>query len=330
MKYLREYAGRIKKTALAFFLCCFTAGCVAFLYDLPAEPVIYGGILCTLIMLLFFWDGYRKYVRRRETLQQILDNSFLEEKMFPEPLDETEKLYQEIVKNFNSLRMKAEGGKLRFYEELTDYYTMWVHQIKTPISALRLLLQENKEENKAALSELFKIEQYVEMVLGYLRTEDISADMSFQEYELDGLIKEQIHKYARIFVGKKLTLHYEGVEEHVLTDGKWLGFVIGQIFSNALKYTKQGGISVYMSPDRAHTLVIEDTGIGIRPEDLPRVFEKGFTGHNGREDNRSTGIGLYLCVKIMKKLNHEITIESTPGKGTKVYLFLGRKALDMY
>lgn len=330
MKYLREYAGRIKKYALAFFLCCFTAGCVAFLYDLPAEPVIYGGILCTLIMLLFFWDGYRKYVSRRETLQQILDNSFLEEKMFPEPLDETEKLYQEIVKNFNSLRMKAEGGKLRFYEELTDYYTMWVHQIKTPISALRLLLQENKEENKAALSELFKIEQYVEMVLGYLRTEDISADMSFQEYDLDGLIKEQIHKYARIFVGKKLTLHYEGVEEHVLTDGKWLGFVIGQIFSNALKYTKQGGISVYMSPDRAHTLVIEDTGMGIRQEDLPRVFEKGFTGHNGREDNRSTGIGLYLCVKIMKKLNHEITIESTPGKGTKVYLFLGRKALDMY
>lgn len=330
MKYLREYAGRIKKTALAFFLCCFAAGCVAFLYDLPAEPVIYGGILCTLIMLLFFWDGYRKYVRRRETLQQILDNSFLEEKMFPEPLDETEKLYQEIVKNFNSLRMKAEGGKLRFYEELTDYYTMWVHQIKTPISALRLLLQENKEENKAALSELFKIEQYVEMVLGYLRTEDISADMSFQEYELDGLIKEQIHKYARIFVGKKLTLHYEGVEECILTDGKWLGFVIGQIFSNALKYTRQGGISVYMSPDRAHTLVIEDTGIGIRQEDLPRVFEKGFTGHNGREDNRSTGIGLYLCVKIMKKLNHEITIESTPGKGTKVYLFLGRKTLDMY
>ena len=98
MKYLREYAGRIKKPALAFFLCCFTAGCVAFLYDLPAEPVIYGGILCTLIMLLFFWDGYRKYVRRRETLQQILDNSFLEEKMFPEPLDETEKFYQEIVK----------------------------------------------------------------------------------------------------------------------------------------------------------------------------------------------------------------------------------------
>ena len=330
MKYLREYAAGVKKYGLAFFLCCFTAGCVAFLYGIPAEPVIYGGILCTFIMLLFFFFVYRKYIRKKEMLQQILSNSFLEEKMFPEPLDETERLYQEIVKNFNSLRMKAEGGKRRFYEELTDYYTMWVHQIKTPISALRLLLQENKEENKAALSELFKIEQYVEMVLGYLRTEDISADMSFQEYDLDGLIKEQIHKYARIFVGKKLTLHYEGVEEHVLTDGKWLGFVIGQIFSNALKYTKQGGISIYMSPDRAHTLVIEDTGIGIRPEDLPRVFEKGFTGHNGREDNRSTGIGLYLCVKIMKKLNHEITIESTPGKGTKVYLFLGRKALDMY
>ena len=102
------------------------------------------------------------------------------------------------------------------------------------------------------------------------------------------------------------------------------------ILSNALKYTKKGKISIYMSKSRPHTLVIEDTGIGIRAEDLPRVFEKGFTGYNGREENRSTGIGLYLCGKIMKRLDHGIRIESELGKGTKVFLELGRKKMNLY
>ena len=140
----------------------------------------------------------------------------------------------------------------------------------------------------------------------------------------------QIHKFARIFIGKKLSLEYQEVSETVLTDEKWLGFVLGQILSNALKYTKKGKISIYMSKSRPHTLVIEDTGIGIRAEDLPRVFEKGFTGYNGREENRSTGIGLYLCGKIMKRLDHGIRIESELGKGTKVFLELGRKKMDLY
>ena len=126
------------------------------------------------------------------------------------------------------------------------------------------------------------------MVLGYLRTQDLSSDLCLEEVNLDEIIKDQIHKFARIFVGKKLSLDYEGVEETVLTDKKWLGFVIGQILSNALKYTKKGKISIYMSKARSHTLVIEDTGIGIRQEDLPRVFEKGFTGYNGLEEGRST------------------------------------------
>lgn len=147
---------------------------------------------------------------------------------------------------------------------------------------------------------------------------------------MDSLIREQIHKFARIFIGKKLSLEYQEVSETVLTDEKWLGFVLGQILSNALKYTKKGKISIYMSKSRPHTLVIEDTGIGIRAEDLPRVFEKGFTGYNGREENRSTGIGLYLCGKIMKRLDHGIRIESELGKGTKVFLELGRKKMNLY
>ena len=238
---------------------------------------------------------------------------------------------------------------------MTDYYTMWAHQIKTPIFALRLLLQENPSENKDALAELFKIEQYVEMVLGYLRTEDMSSDLKLSRCNLDTIIRRQIHKYAGIFVSKKLSLTYKGISESVLTDEKWLGFVIGQILSNALKYTRADGIHIYLkdvndshqnsdnlsdtvisststATDTATsiTLIIEDTGIGIREEDLPRIFEKGYTGVNGRENNRATGIGLYLSQKIMNRLGHHIYITSEEGTGTKVFLEFSRKDLMMY
>lgn len=247
----------------------------------------------------------------------------------PDSPDGIETLYQEMLLELNRQRMEAETGRHRIYEEMTDYYNMWVHQIKTPIAAMRLLLQEKTDENREELSELFKIEQYVEMVLGYLRSEDLSSDMKFQELELDTIIREQVHKYARIFIGKKISLEYEGVQASVLTDGKWLGFVIGQILSNALKYTKTGKISIYMSEASPQTLVIEDTGIGINAADVPRVFEKGFTGYNGRGEERSSGIGLYLSAKIMKRLGHKITVESVQGKGTKVYLELGQEKLEM-
>lgn len=163
---------------------------------------------------------------------------------------------------------------------------------------------------------------------------------------LDSIIREQIHKYAGIFISKKLSLTYEGISENVLTDEKWLGFVIGQILSNALKYTRTGGIRISLkdvpgnsqntedisnmiSPSPV-TLIIEDTGIGIRKEDLPRIFEKGYTGVNGRENNRATGIGLYLSKKIMKRLGHRIYVTSEEGKGTKVFLEFSQNVLTMY
>lgn len=325
-EYIKKTKGLLALHGVFLILVCI----IVYLYELPAEAVIYGAVLCAIAGGASFFCGYRGYVKKKESIRYVKDNLPINFSALPEPADENEAMYQEMLRELNSQRMIAEDSKLRFYGDLTDYYTMWVHQIKTPIAAMRLLLSENDGENREALAELFKVEQYVEMVLGYLRTEDMSSDMKFREYSLDAIIREQIHKYARIFVGKKLELEYQGVEEIVLTDAKWLGFVIGQILSNALKYTKTGKISIYMCESRPHTLVIEDTGAGIRAEDLPRVFEKGFTGHNGREETRSTGIGLYLSAKIMKKLRHEIYIESKWGEGTKVYFSLGRKRLEMY
>lgn len=327
---MKGYLRKIWKTLLAGAVCLLLAAGVFFLYDLPMEAMAYVAVLWSLAGLAALGYGYYRYSVRRKTLSYILETLPLNLDALPEPSDENEAVYQEMLARLDEERRKAQTQRQRFYSETTDYYTMWVHQIKTPISALRLLLSEHEAENRESLGELLRVEQYVEMVLGYLRTEDMSSDMNFSMCSLDEIVREQVHKYARIFVGKKLSLTYQGVEERVLTDKKWLGFVIGQLLSNALKYTKTGGISIYMSPRQPHTLVIADTGIGIAPQDLPRVFEKGFTGNNGRSENRSTGLGLYLVKKIMKRLNHGIYLESEPGKGTKVYLNLARKKRELY
>jgi signal transduction histidine kinase len=160
------------------------------------------------------------------------------------------------------------------------------------------------------------------MVLQYLRMEDMNADLIFKKYSLDDIIKQAVRKYSKSFIRKKIKLNYEDLNRNVLTDEKWLVFVVEQILSNALKYTNEGEISIYMDGVLPDTLVIEDTGIGIRQEDLPRVFEKGFTGYIGRSDKSSTGIGLYLCKRILNKLSHTIMIESAVGKGTKVKIGL--------
>lgn len=329
MGFWKSYFRKIWKAAAAVCLMWAVTGIVFFLYDVPLEPVLYSGVLGLLIGFAAVLWGYGAYGKRMRQLREIKDNLAVCIQKLPPPSGYGEALYQEMLKSLNAERMRLENSRSIFYTELTDYYTMWVHQIKTPIAAARLLLQENGEGQQAALSELFKIEEYVEMVLGYLRTEDMSADMNFMQCSLDEIVRGQIHKFARIFIQKKLSLEYAGTEETVLTDSKWLGFVIGQLLSNALKYTKSGKISIYLSQSRPHTLVIEDTGIGIRREDLPRVFEKGFTGYNGRGESRSTGIGLYLCAKIMKKLNHTISLDSEPGKGTRVFLSLARGNLDI-
>ena len=305
-KVWMEYLKKTGKLLAVFALCAVILVIVFFLYDISLEPILYGGILCGMVIVLFLFYGYLQYRNRKKRLVQLRAILPVDLEEMPEAEDGNEEIYQEMLLELNRKRMSAEAGKLKMYEEVTDYYTMWAHQIKTPIAAMRLLLQENPEKNSNELGELFKIEQYVEMVLGYLRAEDMSADMKFDQVSLDSIIREQIRKYARIFIGKKISLDFSETGEDVLTDSKWLGFVIGQ-----------------------QTLVIEDTGIGIQESDLPRVFEKGFTGYNGRGDGKSTGIGLYLCAKIMKRLGNQISIETAAGKGTRVRLDLKRVELEL-
>ena len=200
--------------------------------------------------------------------------------------------------------------------EIEDYFSMWVHQIKTPIAALNFLLDNEEVDVKIVKQELFKIERYVEMVLTYLRLGSESSDYVIERTDLAGVTKDNIKKYAPLFINKKIKLNYVPHETFVISDKKWLGFAFEQILSNAIKYTKTGGeISIFFEKNK---LIIEDNGLGISEEDLPRIFEKGFTGFNGRYEKKSSGLGLYLCKKTLDNLGHKIIITSKINVGTKV------------
>ena len=226
------------------------------------------------------------------------------------------------------MRSQRQAAADSMLEDLTSYYTLWVHQIKTPIAAMDLLLQAGPDRATEMEIELQKIAQYVDMVLQYLRLDSTDKDLVLQRCQLDAVVRQTVRKYAKLFILKKIQLVFQETKWEVLSDEKWLCFLLEQLLSNALKYTPEGGkISIFLEGET--NLVIADTGIGIAPEDLPRVFEKGFTGNNGRMDKKATGIGLYLCRRVTNLLGHTISIASEPGVGTHVLLGLGRPQFDI-
>lgn len=303
--------------ALIIVFCIFLG--IFSLYSLPLESVLYTVLLSCVFLLILGTIHFTKFYNHHMILRKLKNNITISDYMFPKTINFIEKDYQELIKEIDISRTKIINEKNKSYSDMIDYYTIWAHQIKTPIAAMRLILQSNKSEtNDELLEQLFKVEQYVEMVLQYLRLEDMNSDLILRKYSLDKIIKQSVRKYSKLFIRKKIKLNYDDLYRDVLTDEKWIVFAVEQILSNSLKYTNSGEISIYMDELLPDTLVIEDTGIGIQEEDLPRVFEKGFTGYNGRTDKKSTGIGLYLCKQIIDKLNHTIYIESKVGKGTKV------------
>lgn len=307
-------------------------GILFYLYDIPFDAIIYGCELSFVWCAVCLFIDFYKYYKRHKLLHINREQFFDDAEQLPEHMDIIEYDYQELAKKLYQAKQELISKNRIAKKELLDYYGMWVHQIKTPIAALDILLQntermlyqlDEKEMMQKAISvsdmkmELFKIEQYVEMALNYLRVEDISSDLVFKKHELDDMVRQVIRKYAKIFISKKIKIDFKLTKACIVTDEKWFIFVLEQIISNALKYIKKRQIFIYM---KEKSLVIEDTGIGIPAEDLPRIFEKGFTGYNGRENKKSTGIGLYLCKNIMDKLQWNITVDSEVGSGTKIYL----------
>lgn len=296
------------------------------LYGLPFKAVLYPAILCAVTGSVFIAADYGRVLKRHRQLCRIRELAAGLITSMPVPEDMIEADYQTIIDNLKQEAFGLEEAAAVRYNEMTDYYTIWAHQIKTPISSMRLTLQ-NMDSNQARRisSDLFRIEQYVEMVLAFLRLDSVSTDYVFKEHNLDDIIKQAVKKFAGEFITRKLRLIYKPVDYNLVTDDKWMGFVMEQVLSNALKYTREGSISIYMS--ETDTLCIEDTGIGIAPDDLPRIFEKGYTGYNGRMDKRASGLGLYLCRRICSNLGMKIWADSEPGKGTVIYINLAQYQL---
>ncbi len=383
------------------------------LYHLPVEAVGYALAICAAAHAALLALDYRKCGKKRRRLEGLRREILITPDNLPEPESDLEAEYQELLRILYREKSRLQDTLENQYKDLVEYYTIWAHQIKSPIAAMSLILQGEtlpceagarrepqqrrgpapalseehegpairaadarqepppkavcpalseadarrepltedacparseadedqeppteavcpallEEPTRQALStELRRIEQYVEMVLCYLRLDAGSTDYVIREYDLDSILRQAIRRQASFFIRKKISLNYKPVGVSVITDEKWLLFVIEQILSNALKYTASGSVTITLEPPK--TLCVRDTGIGIAPEDLPRVFEKGYTGYNGRTDKKASGIGLYLCRRICGNLGHRIRIDSAPGEGTRVYLELWREELE--
>lgn len=257
---------------------------IFWIYEIPVEIAGYAFLLVILWNVIWFTLVFIRYEKRQRILEENQGKIRTEAGGFPEAESRESEMYQELIRQLYEEKKELESSVQIEKQELSDYYSMWVHQIKTPIAALGVLIQSGEE--------------------------------------LEEIVRQAVRKYSQMFIMTRTRLHLEIQDQKILTDEKWLTFVIEQILSNAVKYARGGEISIY-TEDKI--LVIADDGIGIAEEDLPRIFEKGFTGYNGRANKKSTGIGLYLCKSIIDRLHHTIWIESKPEKGTKVYLNFDRE-----
>ena len=317
-----------KLVAAAGLFCALSGVLIFWLYGLPGEAIAY--LLCLCCIGTSFWAvlSFVRFWRKHKILRKMEEAIFVTAEDLPETTTLIEEDYQHLIQRLVRENRQRQAAADSMLEDLTSYYTLWVHQIKTPIAAMDLLLQAGPDRATEMEIELQKIAQYVDMVLQYLRLDSTAKDLVLQRCQLDAVVRQTVRKYAKLFILKKIQLVFQETKWEVLSDEKWLCFLLEQLLSNALKYTPEGGkISIVL--DGETNLVIADTGIGIAPEDLPRVFEKGFTGNNGRMDKKATGIGLYLCRRVTNLLGHTISIASEPGVGTQVRLGLGRPQFDI-
>ena len=323
MKLLGDYIKSRRGVLLFFALAAALLGVSFALFHLPLRAVAYPCALALLLGLAALALDFRRVYKLHRELSQLETTAAELIGALPvsESIPETD--YQAIVQSLCRQSADAAAKAAADRADMLEYYTLWAHQIKTPIASMRLCLQqEDTPQARRLLQELSRAEQYVEMVMVYLRLTG-GSDLVLRECQLDGIVRRAVRRFAGEFIGRKLKLCYEPLNVSCVTDEKWLLFVIEQVLSNALKYTRAGSITIELEAPK--TLVIRDTGIGVAPEDLPRIFEKGYTGYNGRGDQKASGLGLYLCRTICKRLGHTITASSVPDHGTAIRITLEQR-----
>lgn len=331
---MNKLFGYLRHAALPLFLFSGTilifSGVMLVSYN-SGEAVPYALLLCGVFAVITFLFDIFLFRKKAKSIEAASKMPLLSKEILPNPTDPTEEGYQRLISLVTEEYECLQKNDDAIRTDLLEYFSVWVHQIKTPISAMRLMLQSKEEDEYTGKirRELFKTEMYVDMALQYTRLESLSADLVLRNTDLNEVIKKSVRKFAPFFIEKRIKLRFNEINTSVVTDRKWIEIVFDQIISNALKYTRRGSISIYRDENNPYRIVVEDTGIGISPEDLPRVFERGFTGINGRIDQRATGLGLYLVKRTMDLLSHTVEIQSDEGRGTRVFLDFSQKLTNL-
>jgi len=318
---MRKFLDYIASRRAALMLYALSIATVLLIGFLAQQDTVYVRYACVIISFIFvclmLGDGAR-YRRSRRRLRHLDQHPELLPRELPEPIDGLSRDYDGIIRALKQENDRLKTESIRVQEEQKEYYTLWVHQIKTPISAMRLLLDTKDDEGgKLLKQELFKVDQYADLALKFVKLGDIASDLIIERCDLNEIARAAVKKYSLLFVYSKLSVSIEPLAKDIPCDRMWLEFILCQLLSNSVKYTHTGGVRIYMEQT---ALIVEDTGIGIRKEDLPRIFEKGYTGYNGRMDTRASGIGLYLVKRAADALGIRLEVTSELGKGTRVSL----------
>lgn len=293
------------------------------------EFLFWGMILAILVIEYLRRAGY--YRRLAETLDQ-LDQKYLITEIMEEPLFMDGQILYETMQIVDKSMNDHVNSYKTVQKEYKEYVEMWVHEIKTPLAAAKLIISNNPSEVTSSIQEeIEKVEGYVEQALFYARSTSVEKDYVIKELDLAPLVSKIIRRHSKEFIYQKIKLSLSDLEKTVYSDSKWVEFILDQVLSNALKYTSSdiGEIKIYTTMRNNMTcLHIEDNGIGIDSKDLHRIFQRGFTGSNGRTTEKATGMGLYLCKTLCDKLYLYLHADSLSGKGTTITI--GFPSSDLY
>lgn len=315
IKYLKDR--KLIFIAILFWIAIFSG--VFALCGIEFKYVWYPTVLGCMVLVICLVVDFVCYYKKCRSLTMVENSIDVTLDNLPKTSNQIEEMYTEILKLLTNEKNEEINNILNSKKETMEYVTLWSHQIKIPITALQLLANDTDEEIRIEiLNRLFEIEQYQDMMLQYLRLEGGGSDYVLADYSVKDMVNQAVKYFARIFISKGISVKIQVDESRkVVTDEKWMVFVLKQLISNALKYTSKGEICISFDNDE---LLIKDSGIGIAKEDLPRIFDMGYTGYNGRKDKKATGLGLYLTKQILDRLNHKIEIDSQIGVGTRVFI----------
>lgn len=320
IRLLKTFLWERKLLYLSYFILCGALALTFYLSGISFVSWLDGFCFSFLLLIIMTLYEFWRFTTHHQLLSEIKQQTDFHKyqlAILPKPKNTIEKDYYELFFQAIEQKERLYNEQTNLNQQLIDYYSMWSHQIKTPLAAMDLLVQAEPNPNPQMKAELFKMEEYLSMMLHYLKLNYVNDDLVLEVVDINQLAKKNIKKYATFFIQKNLSVNLTPFDLDVVTDEKWLNFIFEQVLFNAIKYTNTGEIAIFQEDN---AIVIKDTGIGIMPEDLPRIFDKGYTGYNGRTHHKATGLGLYMSKTVAQKLNILLTVESIVAKGTSVRL----------